>query len=1068
MINNYPPFPTQSNHPAKTEQMGVDELITTYDRYSQLGLYIVPKLATKKFPHPYFWAVENRHLRRDRTETLRFQGNSNIFGWCVVTGEHSQRLVVVDIDPSDVLANGALPQDVYNKIQSMSATQFVLATPSYGVHMYYRVPEGLELPTNAAPPIKGVDIRGEGGQVVFIGGYNTYEGDYAEHKGVPDGHRATYSELPTGRYDVIPEMSQELYDWLNSTNNYVESKVERAKNYENTEAGQARLELHFKQPFDARERIVSEALMAVLDSWKVEETTRDEWLQLYMSAHHGSDGSNKIRDIILMHPHVRWSDGEYGRQLFIRTWASHEHKDGGYTVASLFYLARQVGWMTKTGYEIPDERVKTIDVRYVQDWLDTVETVPNRLLLQSQTGSGKTHTISQLWHTLGQPKTVIFVPTKKLATELAQTLIQTHQLPVTLYRDIETYDIVGQAELSNAHILVTTLQTFGTKLNPEMKEYGLVYVEESDQLLQQFARGGGGLDASHVDDKQARKGYSVLRDAFENSGTVWLVDATMSMVSLEVAENMCNTDFEVIRNTRITPKAPVEILPEKDMAYQKVFEGLLLGENVVVVTDTAYEAETVAELMELAKALKGKNSLVITRHTENKPEVRQFMRDVNTGAQMYSLVCYNSVMASGVSITSMTPDRIVQIATYLPPRVNLQLLNRYRSQKQVYVYCTPRESIYTLNAEDVQNEIVKRAEFESKLSSMPIATRLPDAELRARIAAISIADTKLQFRDTLSFYVELLKEDGRSISIADETPVMGRIAQSKAEVKAIHAEKRDYLKQTWQETPPIDTNRPALPEYTAMQIAQGEVHAQIEKALRGNIPDLNEVSPEYVYDVATHFGRFGFVLSAFVNQQIAIDRAEAYLGDAGRSLGNLRANVTLIKLLAILGKLYDGIDAVISPKIALLSGKEFMSAITLAKDAYDAVITRNTQKFDIVYERSDDDAKRAIDFAKILLSKIGLKQRAIRKKVDGEIEYHYAITNIDEARDFLRWRNHTTDEIPVDDTQLVNIVAERKSAYDIFATLSTELQQDIIQSIDKHNTFADIVKVLIESEQEAW
>jgi hypothetical protein len=426
--------------------------------------------------------------------------------------------------------------------------------------------------------------------------------------------------------------------------------------------------------------------MATLADWDY-NADYDEWRQLWMASHHGSSGSHKIRDILLLHTNVQWSDGSAGRQQFLETWQNHEHKSDGYTIASLFYLARQAGWMLKTGLEIPDERVEEINVKYIKDWVDTQEGIPTRLLLQSQTGSGKTYNIKTLWVRLGKPKTVIFVPTKKLAIELSQTLINEHDVPAISYRDTTTAEVLTKKELLEARVLVTTLQTFGSKVSPKMEGYGLVYIEESDQLLQQFSAGGNAYDASHVTDKQARQGFAVLRDAYEKSGVVWAVDAGLSKVTLTIAEDMCEGIVRVVRNTRVSIKAPVEIVENLNAAYQKVLEALLTKNKVVFVADTAREAESVEEIMRMTGALKGKKSIVITRNTENNPRVRKFMKDVNKEAAKYDLVSYNTVMASGVSIDKVVPDVVVQVCTYLPPRVNLQLLNRYREQKQVYLNC---------------------------------------------------------------------------------------------------------------------------------------------------------------------------------------------------------------------------------------------------------------------------------------------------------------------------------------------------------------------------------------------
>lgn len=1053
----FPSYPHHNLIPLDSDKLPYETLIAEYDAMVKVGLLVLPKFRDKKHPHNDFWLGENKGKVPTRDVALAYQKRKDISGWCVLTG-NSSRVAVIDIDPAKL---EEAPESVYERIQSMSPTFYVLASPSGGLHLYYRVPEDRELPPDRLDLIAGVDAKIQGGQVVTIGGINTYIGKAAANKNVPDGHRATYTRINFGEYDSIPYMTEALYTWVMSEKKVKSAEEKRleAHNYQQTEAGKKRLDAHFKQNFSDREKVVAEALEIVLDHWDKYNATYEDWLQLWMASHHGSDGSVNIRQMIIDHENINWSDGEEGIQTFMRTWARHSHEEGGYTVASLFWLARQVGWMATTGYEIPKSRMKTIDYRYISQWVESLETIPTRLALMSQTGSGKTQAIKTLFERLGQPKTVIFVPTKKLATELAMTLSEKHQLPVTLYRDVDTQDVIAIEEMANAHILITTLQTFAIKLNMPMERYGLVYVEESDQLLNQFARGGGGWLASHVDDKQARGGYAKIREAMEKSGVVWFVDATMSKVTLTVVEQTYPDFVEIVYNKWIQPKAPTVILPEKGLAYQKVLEGLVSGKRVVVAADTATEAELVQELMENIGALTGKKSIVITRNTEARREVRQFMENVNYWAGQYDLVCYNSVMASGVSITDIRPDILVQIGTFLPPRVNLQILNRYRNQNRVYVYYMTHEDLYAPQAEQVIQEAQQKAILESILVNMPIAKRLPDAELRAIVAAIAIADEKRQYRAPREFYISLLEGDGREVKYLESEPIAAIMSHTIEAVREIRKERHELLTQTWRDTPPIDELRPAKAEYTPLQVAQGQIHAWIETALRGRIPD--NIPNEEVYAIVHDFGKFGFILTAFLKQELAVRKAEEYLADNGRNLMNLMNNVTLIKLLAQLKLLFHNIDDILSPELLAERAPTFLDALALAKDSYNNVIHVVGQKYEVIHEKNDDIGKRAVSYAKILLAKIGLKLRSKKVRVGEATEYHYAIENLESARQFMKWREpEIRANMDFTSSPMQGLIEARKSAYAEYSKLSPSQQVKVFELMDEFNGFESVVDVV--------
>jgi hypothetical protein len=339
---------------------------------------------------------------------------------------------------------------------------------------------------------------------------------------------------------------------------------------------------------------------------------------------------------------------------------------------------------------------------------------------------------------------------------------------------------------------------------------------------------------------------------------------------------------------------------------------------------------------------------------------------------------------------------------------------------------------------------------------MPISIRVADAELRVLASSIATADKNRQWRSAKDFYSNLLREDGRTVTDVYDIEVMSRLAISVKAVKKARKEQKDHIANTWDEVQPIDSSRPALVGQTPLEIAKGEVHATIEVALRGNIP--YELDNEYIHDVVMHFKKYGFILHAFMNQEVAVKKAEAYLGDGGRSLGNLRNNVTLIKLLAHVSKLFPDLSTCLSTEVVAKRARVFIQAITLAKDAYNMVIPRSKQKYDIIWERNETHEERALAFSKILLSQIGLKQRSMRVSIDGEKIVHYHIANLEEAQDFILWRSGIPENIVLDDSDLQGILDTRKNAYETFGEFPTKQQQEILEAVDDFNDFVTVVK----------
>lgn len=1060
----YPAYPAPAPDNVKPDgfngKLKVDRLIELTQEYQALGLYPLPKKTGKKVAHWQFWMKRDGHVPLDVTEeNLRaYLPRNDIDGLILAVGRsNSGRLVVLDLDPA---GDHESARATYDAVQLLSPTGYVVATPSNGLHLYYLLPpEVPALKPTTKVHWQNLDVRCKNSMAALPGSFQQYT-DEAEHKGVAHGHVGYYRRLvgdPNADYTSIPVMATQLYDILWNAQNPVKPTTPEefgAHNYERTDEAAHRIEAHLKKPLKDRERLVLECLGWVLPNWKGK--TYDQWLQVWMAAHHGSTGSVVVRDYIASHPSVWGGRPAAEVDAFGSTWDAHTPLDNGYTVASLMYLARQEGWLQTTGLELPPSIVTDIDVKYIQEWTAAQEVLPSRVLVKSQTGSGKTYNISYLWKRLGKPKSVIFVPTTKLAIELANTLKNEHKMPVTLYIDTEIGRTREAKDLIDAKVLVTTLQTFGNKVHKEvpMGKYGLVYFEESDQLFQQFARGGGGAYSSHVKDNEARAGYEVMHDAFENSANVWCVDATMTQVTYYVAKAYTpeGTAITVVQNSRIAEKSAVQMLSERGEAYQVVLAALLRDEKVVVVADTAQAAEEMVETMANLGVLAGKNSLLITSHTERNTQVHRFMEDVNVGAAAYDLVAYNTVMASGVSITAVKPDVIVQICSYLTPRVNLQLLNRYRQQGKVYIFFQQAESLYMDGDKEVLLEAYRRAGLEAELMNMPLVERTKDARVREVVASYSIGDETLQRRDAATFYAGLLEEDGRVVTTAEPMATSTIIDHSLKAVRAIKKEQKDELRHSWIDTRPINRDDPADADMSDSEVAQGEIHEKISSVLHGHIPD--DTDPAVIYDVVHEFVGTSSALSAFILQGEALRTAETYLADDGRAITTLANHITLIQVLTTVHILYPTLKDTLLPFDLEQRASAFMSILAGQREQYDAVINRSSQKYQLIYDKSDNDEDRAIDFVKIILARIGLKQRHAKySRSGGDQQYKYEIENADNALRFLTWRYPDRDiSVEFSDAPIRAIIDARGSHIKVFQAMTGDQQSKVMKILNTESS----------------
>lgn len=1072
---NYPEIITDNVRPPNySAKMPLDELLKVWREQSSSGLYVVPKVTGDKRAHWRFWAKKNGNIPLIPTEDnlKEWLPRTDIDGFITVVGRSNNgRLVVLDIDTGDSLDKA---KETFNKIQQLSPSEYVHGTPSNGAHIYYLLPEGAEqLRPGAHVHFENLDIRCKNSLIGSVGSYQQYTGQKAQGKGVADGHVGYYRRVADGQYDTIPEMSHELYQllWEAQNKGKATGDVRTAAEYEKSPQAVARIERHFRQSASDQEKVVRECLDVILTK-REERWTRQDWLEVMFAAWHGCNGSSNIRDYVLMHPSAPWDLTDSRRDDFREGWDEHEHQDSGVTVATLFWLARQNGWLSITDYEIPDRVATHINVRYVQTWIESLPSIPERCLLLSQTGSGKTYALKYLYEQLGKPKTVVFVPSIKLAMELAGTLYHEYGLPTTLYIDPHSGKTKTTDQLLKADILITTLQTFATKVfrnGIDMSIYGLVYIEESDQLLQQFARGSAEKQAiaSHVSGIEARDGYACIRSVFEKSGVVWCVDATMTQVTYRVAEALRgDRTIRVIKNDWQQQKAPVHMLSTKGEAYQVVMRSLEQNKRVVVACDTAQIAEEVTRTMEMMGLFEKKKYLCITKTSERDKEVHRFMDNVNKIAPEYDFVAYNSVMASGVSITSVKPDVVVQICTYLTPRANIQMLNRYRQQEVVYCYYRDTESFYVKNVNEVMSEAEKRAWIEAGVINLTLAERTDDAKLRDVITAISVADEMEQNRSGRDFYISLLKRDGRTVHNEFNVQLSSMLNGTIMQLRKMRKEDREYVRQHWIEVPPLEIDATIPDEYTELEINMGTAHRIIRDAFDGNMPDE---SPETLYDIVKSFRNRTWVIDSFLDQQKTLEASEMKVMNRNISIMMLANRITLMKVLSTIHMLYYTLDEVLTPAKVKERAPIFIAMLTNMSNDYDAAIQRQRQKFSEVYDRNDNDEARALDYAKILLSYVGLKQRSEQVRIGDVRESVNRIVNLDDFNKFLEWRGKgSINELTT--AQIDARITSRKESIELFEGLTEKQRNRVIELMNENNKidFATAVAIALDDEGEPF
>lgn len=928
--------------------------------------------------------------------------------------EPEVRIVVLDLDTADLKKHTDV-QALYDRIQAMSLTRFVIYTPAGGVHLFYRLEEGQEAPNgiHPRPEYPGLDLRSPAIEV----GIATYGGDATypkgEKKGVPDGFVGYYRLAPYGEYDAIPPISDQLLEWLKAGDKVILPESTTDDDASVTNNAFSRL------PADQQARVVQEALGVVLSKWTADHNY-EQWTRMWMAAHAASNGDEAVLRMIMDHGNVRWSDGIRGKTKFLKSWRTHETKRGGVTAATLFYMAAEAGWMQQSKADIVDFDVR-INVKHVSEWIEAAEELPHHVLLTSQTGSGKTYGLKALWTKLGEPRTVIFVPSIKLAVDMASTLRDDLGLPAVAYRDEDTLEQLPVEELVKAKVLVTTLQTFSRRVYAEghqqMAGYGLVYIEECDQLLQQFSKALGD-NASHVTQEQADLGFKVLRDAFAETPYVWGVDATMTMVSINCFAAL-SADAKTVLNEYLTEKPTVHFLDSRMGAYGLIYQSLISGKSVVVPCDTKNEAESVADAMQRLGAVSEDDVLAVTASTgETDERVTRFAKNANEEAPKYRLLTYNSAMASGVSVTSFTPDVIVQMVSgYLTPRTNLQILNRYRKQGDVYCYYNGKKELVLLEkTEQVLDSAKERAQVEADQLLLPLADRSDLAKLRDTLRALSMLDEAAQRRAPQWFYRRLLNQDGREVSQPQHGNVISRVEDAVEKTREERATRRERLAAGWRDVPPEHDRRKMPKNYTPDQVRMSLTHQWIKDTLNDNVP--YNVPAEHVYEVVKRLHKKIGALTSFVFQHKMVRDMERSLANRERAYLSMSAGVSRTVLAAMLRYLFETPEETLTYDILKGRAMPFIRVIEENKRLYAAVVRNPEKSMKTLREKNESDQTYAVALAKAISSSVGLK---IGKKKDEG----YYIANLREVLDFLSWK-YMGEKI---DLQFTKATVEQQQQY---------------------------------------
>ncbi len=402
------------------------------------------------------------------------------------------------------------------------------------------------------------------------------------------------------------------------------------------------------------------------------------------------------------------------------------------------------------------------------------------------------------------------------------------------------------------------------------------------------------------------------------------------------------------------------------------------------------------------------------------------MADVEAGAAKYDLVVYNSVMASGVSITQTTPDTLVQLSHYLTPRANLQILNRYRSQKKVYIWYEDSEGFYGHTAAQVKEAAARAFDLEALLTSVAPTARSTMALFRAQMAAYSVGDENMQRRSPKHFYKLLLKQDGRHVIDIEGEPTDIQLDSAIEREKKLAHDRRSFAFGHWRSAQIVDADHQPADDATELEIAAGRLKARIVALLNGTLPNQQAGDGElmeafwlqnddiaepdrtfdrWVAEIVDGMAQAHHNLDRLIDPKGVIVRAERMLTDSERATTQNGGEMAEVQAVMLSRKLFFDLNETIPPEQFAEVAEDFCESVNENRAIYEHVFENGRYTLAELEHRYEDIADRAYYTAKALLSRVGLKLERPRTHTGpNEWEHNYRVANVKMVQRFIDWR----------------------------------------------------------------
>ncbi|PRE93279.1 hypothetical protein C6Q02_01090 [Burkholderia multivorans] len=318
--------------------------------------------------------------------------------------------------------------------------------------------------------------------------------------------------------------------------------------------------------------------------------------------------------------------------------------------------------------------------------------------LRSPKGSGKTYWLEEVVKQCReQGKSVLLIGHR-------QTLLRTlaNRLELTCYF---YFDGTGQRNNQPEDYYAICIDSMGRLLRPTTHRYDVVIIDEAEQVISH-------LTGSTLKTKR-RKCFGSFMFYLRNAKSIIVSDADLGPITVETicASVPPQMDYRFYVNRYKESVCPVYSYENESHLVQSMVEAVGAGGRHYIATNSKSRAEVLAEMLQ-KKFGNGKKVMLVTANTVRKPDVADFVRDIDKAILEYDVTIASPTLGTGIDITFKDGTRHIDtVFGFFDARINThfdmdQQLSRVRNPGEIRLWVTPERFAFETDANVIRDEVV--------------------------------------------------------------------------------------------------------------------------------------------------------------------------------------------------------------------------------------------------------------------------------------------------------------------------------------------------------------------------